>query len=112
MEPFFLQRVSELIFQLSPDLSPHVACEFQRIFTYAEACDPAFVVCEVHSAQLVYYHHPAQPFLKLLVIPPGGGLRYLLLQEMHCALGGHLGIRKISSSLLHHGCRVVAGLVA
>ena len=34
------------------------------------------------------------------MIPPGGGLHWILLQEMHCTLGGHLGIHKTLSSLL------------
>ena len=28
LDPSFLQRVSELTFRLSPDLPPHIACEF------------------------------------------------------------------------------------
>ena len=69
-----LQHVSELTFSLSPDLSPHVAHEFQRIVARAEARDPAFVVRKVYGARLVYYHHPAQPSWELVLIPPGGGL--------------------------------------
>ena len=38
--------------------------------------------------------------LNSLVIPPGGGLQQLLLQEMHCAIGGHLGTRKTTHDLL------------
>ena len=79
LEPSFLQRVSKLTFQLSLDLSHPVAHEFQHVVAHTEVCDPAFVVCEVHGAQLVYYHHPAQPSLELLVILPGGGLHKLLL---------------------------------
>ena len=75
LDPSFLQRVSELTFSLSPDLSPHVAHEFQRIVAHAKPRDPTFVVPKVYGSQLVYYHHPAQPSLELLVILPGGGLR-------------------------------------
>ena len=57
------------------------------------------MIREVHGARLVYHKHPAHD-TPLLVIPPGGGLRQLLLLEMHCALGGHLGARKTSQSLL------------
>ena len=74
LEPSFLQHVSELTLELSTDLPPHVAHEFYHVVAQAEACDPAFVVNKVHSARLVYYHHPTQPSLELLVIPPGGGL--------------------------------------
>ena len=79
LEPSFLQRVSELTLQLSPDLSHPVAHEFQHVVSCAEARDPAFVVHKVHGARLVYYHHPAHPSSELLVIPPGGGLHLLLL---------------------------------
>ena len=48
---------------------------------------------------MVYHKHTAHDTL-LLVIPPGGGLRQLLLLEMHCALGGHLCAHKTSQSLL------------
>ena len=74
LEPSFLQRVSELTFQLSLDLSHPVAREFQRAVARAEAHDPTFVVRKVYSARLVYYHHPAQPSSEFFVIPPGGGL--------------------------------------
>ena len=74
LEPFFLQHVSDMTFRLSLDLSLRVAHEFQRVIAHAEACDPTFVVHKVHSARLVYYHHPAQHPSELLVIPPGGGL--------------------------------------
>ena len=57
------------------------------------------MIREVHGARLVYHKHTAHD-TPLLVIPPGGGLRQLLLLEMHCALGGHLGARKTSQSLL------------
>ena len=33
-------------------------------------------------------------------MPQGGGLRQLLLEELHCsALGGHLGARKLCAAL-------------
>ena len=66
--------MSKLTFYLSPDLPPHLARIFQRVVARAEAGDPAFVVHKVHGARLVYYHHPAQASLELLIIPPGGGL--------------------------------------
>ena len=55
---FFLQCVSELIFHLSPELSPHLAREFSHVIGCAETYDPTFVVRKVHSARLVYYYHP------------------------------------------------------
>ena len=79
LEPLFLQCVSELTFYWLPNLSPHLAHEFQRVVAYTKAHEPTFVVCKVHCAQLVYYYHPVQPSLELLIIPPGGGLCQLLL---------------------------------
>ena len=76
--------------------------EFSYVVAHAEAREPTFVVREVYGIRLVYYHHLAQPSSELLVIPPGGGLHQLLLQEMHYALGWHLGIHKALSSLLSH----------
>ena len=44
----------------------------------------------------------SHPFSELLVILPSCKLYQLLLKEMHCTLGGHLGAHKTSFSLLHY----------
>ena len=61
--------------------------------------DGNFCFCQVHGLKLLY--HMARLNVYHLVIPRSGGLRQLLLQELHnTSYAAHLGVRKTTSALL------------
>ena len=61
--------------------------------------DGNFCFREVHGLQLLY--RTPRPNVYQLVVPRSGGLRQLLLQELHNAsYAAHLGVRKTTSALM------------
>ena len=61
--------------------------------------DGHFSFCQVHGLKLLY--RTVRPNVYELVIPRSGGLRQLLLQELHnSSYAAHLGVRKTTSALL------------
>ena len=61
--------------------------------------DGHFSFGQVHGLKLLY--RTVRLNVYLLVIPRSGGLRQLLLQELHnSSYAAHLGVRKITSALL------------
>ena len=61
--------------------------------------DGHFCFRQVHGLKLLY--HTVRPSVYQLVIPRSGGLRQLLLQELHnSSYAAHLGVRKTTYALL------------
>ena len=92
LEPSFLAKVHARQFDSSDrDMVGIVKC--------ALGTDAQFVVHNVHGIGLVYRAAGKHGELLQLVLPKVGGLRELMLQELHDSLyAAHLGVRKTISA--------------
>lgn len=89
LEPSFLSKVAAMQ-QLDP--------RFARLLDRARGQDAMFKILNVHGVD-VLYRFPSDSHGQLC-IPEGGGLRQLLLGELHSSkLAGHLGARKTIKAL-------------
>ena len=93
VEPSFLSNVSRFVF----DESDH---EMLPLLQLARSSDSAFRVVNRYGLELLY-RCPEAGKAEQLVVPKAGGLRRLLMQEVHCSpVGGHFGVKKMMAMLL------------